>query len=74
MKPLEDRYRVKRAAAALFQWLRQDMLPLAEVRQTKDEILSVMELPPYFEKGTIRINRGMDDMIHPLSSILKAST
>jgi predicted phage terminase large subunit-like protein len=48
---------------ALPQWLRQGLLPVVEVKQSKDKVLRLTELAPYFENGTLRMNPKQEEFL-----------
>jgi predicted phage terminase large subunit-like protein len=48
---------------ALPQALRGGLLPVVEVKQTKNKIMRIQELAPYFENGTMRISPSQDEFL-----------
>jgi predicted phage terminase large subunit-like protein len=48
---------------ALPQALRAGLLPIVEVKQTRDKIMRIQELAPHFENGAIRISRSHDEFL-----------
>jgi predicted phage terminase large subunit-like protein len=48
---------------ALPQALRAGLLPVVEVKQTRDKIMRIQELSPHFENGAIRISRAHDEFL-----------
>ena len=48
---------------ALPQWLKRGLLPVVQVKQTKEKIARITGLAPYFENGTIRIEKEHEDLI-----------
>jgi len=48
---------------ALPQWLRQGLLPVVEIKQSKDKVMRLTELSPYFENGTLRVNPKQEEFL-----------
>lgn len=48
---------------SLPQWLRQGLLPVVAIKQSKNKVARLTELAPYFENGTIRINPKHEELL-----------